>query len=116
MIDLKSGIRLSKEEVIDLLEYFDDSSDRPLHEGLDFDAYSDKLSKYAYFTLAYLKNLCVGFIAYYLNDEGRFVYVPQVVVHKCGRHQGVGHLMFIELYAKCANKYRTVELEVLKDN
>ena len=115
-MEIKVGIRLTEEEVFNLLNHFDDSSDHPLHEGLDFETYSDKLSKCAYFIIAYLEEQCVGFIAYYLNDEGRFAYIPQTVVHKAGRHQGVGHTMFGALYKSVMEKYSTIRLEVLKSN
>ncbi len=116
MIEIKTGIRLAKEDVLDLLNYFDDSSDHPLHDGLDFEIYSDKLSTYAYFIVAYLDEKCVGFIAYYLNEEGRFAYIPQTVVHKDGRHRGVGHTMFEALYKSIMGEYLTIRLEVLKSN
>jgi len=41
----QSAVRLTKVEVKRLLDHFDDSSDTPLHEGLDFISYSEKLSK-----------------------------------------------------------------------
>lgn len=113
---ITSGIRLSKLEVHNLLLYFDDSSDIPLHEGLDFDSYSEKLSKYAYFVIASENDSQVGFVAYYLNEEGKFVYIPQVVVHKDGRHKGIGHKMFQTLFDSLSNEYENVKLEVLKEN
>lgn len=116
MIDIKTGVRLSKEEVLNLLVYFDDSSEHPLHDGLDFETYSIKLSRYANFILAYSSGKCVGFIAYYLNTEGKFVYIPQIVVHKSIRHQGVGHCMFSALISRYSIAYSTVKLEVLKEN
>lgn len=116
MIDIKTGVRLSKEEVLNLLVYFDDSSEHPLHDGLDFETYSIKLSQYANFILAYSSGKYVGFIAYYLNTEGKFVYIPQIVVHKSKRHQGVGHCMFGALVSRYSIAYSTVKLEVLREN
>ena len=115
-MELNTDVRLSQEEVMSLLNYFDDSSDIPLHEGLDFVSYSEKLSKYAHFVLAIEKEKQLGFIAYYLNDEKKFVYIPQIVVHRDGRHQGIGHLMLNILCSRYAGKYECVNLEVLKDN
>lgn len=116
MYESKTNQRLTKEDVYNLLLYFDDSSDMPLSTGLDFDNYSDKLSQYAYFILAYDKTDLLGFVAYYLNNEGYFVYVPQVVVHKTGRHKGIGHKMFVALQNCLCKRYKTIRLEVLKDN
>ena len=115
-MEIQSGLKLIQSEVLSLLNRFDDSSDSPLHEGLDFDSYSKKLSEYAYFIIATDNNSQIGFIAYYLNEEGRFAYVPQVVVHKDGRHKGVGHAMFTKLYESVEGNYSSVKLEVLKSN
>jgi len=106
----------AKEEVLNLLTYFDDSSDIPLHEGLNFDKYSEKLSRYAYFVLAIENDKQLGFIAYYLNEEERYLYIPQIVVHKFGRHKGVGHIMMDSLNDAYSNYYASFSLEVLKDN
>jgi len=117
-MDLKLGIRLSKEDVYTLLTYFDYSSSEPLHESLDFYSYKDKLSENAFFILATESSQWIGFIAYYLNDEEKYIYVPQVVVVEGFKHKGVGHKMFNALYSHywdCA-KYETIRLEVLKDN
>ena len=107
---------LSVEQVFGILQYFDDSSDIPLHEGLNFQEYSKKLSRYAKFVIASNEENMIGFIAYYLNEEGHFVYIPQIVVHKFGRHQGVGHEMLASLENRYKGDYNTIKLEVLKDN
>lgn len=115
-MEIRTGLKLSQAEVLLLLNRFDDSSDTPLHEGLDFELYSKKLSDYAYFIIAIENNSQIGFIAYYLNEEGQFAYVPQIVVHKEGRHKGVGHAMFAYLYDSILTEYSCVKLEVLKSN
>lgn len=115
-MEILCGLKLSQSEVLSLLDRFDDSSDVPLHEGLDFESYSKKLSDFANFIIAVENNIQVGFVAYYLNAEGRFAYVPQVVVHKDGRHKGVGHRMFSSLYESISGVYSLVRLEVLKTN
>lgn len=115
-MEIKVGEKKTAEQVFDLLSYFDDSSDTPLHEGLDFKSYSLKLSKFAYFILAYDNSNLVGFIAYYLNEKNKIVYVPQVVVHKFGRHKGIGHAMFTSLEKANKGLFSHIELEVLKEN
>lgn len=116
---IQSEIKLTQPEVLSLLQFFDDSSDKPLHEGLDFSSYSEKLSKHAFFVLATDDNELKGFIAYYLNDEGHFVYIPQIVVHKSARHLGLGHMMMKELVKSVVSMngvYTQIQLEVLKEN
>ena len=89
-MEIRTGLRLSQSEVLSLLNRFDDSSEKPLHAGVDFSTYSIKLSQYAYFIIAIENDLQMGFVAYYLNDENHFAYVPQVVVHKEARHKEWG--------------------------
>ena len=115
-MEIHSGLKLSQSEVLSLLERFDDSSDEPLHESLDFIKYSKKLSQYAYFVLATEKKQQIGFIAYYLNDENHFAYVPQVVVHRNARHRGLGHTMFNILCDSLSTDIECIKLEVLKSN
>lgn len=113
---IQSAVRLTEVEVKHLLDHFDDSSDTPLHEGLDFISYSEKLSKYALFILILENDKMMAFLSYYLNDEGCFAYVPQVVVHREGRHKGLGHKMFVALEESLNSNYETIQLEVLKSN
>jgi len=116
MIDLHVGIVLPQRGVYNLLTRFDESSDIPLHVGIDFETYSTKLSNYAKFILAYKDSRCVGFIAYYLNDSGGFVYITQIVVYKNNKRQGIGHIMINTLFNAYKESYITVKLEVLKSN
>lgn len=115
-MDIQCDVRLNEKEVYNLLQYFDDSSDVLLHYGLEFTEYSKKLSMHARFVLAYNVGELIGFIAYYLNEEGKFVYVPQIVVHRHGRHKGCGHAM-IETLVQCySSNYKSILLEVLLSN
>ena len=115
-MEIRTGLRLSQSEVLNLLERFDESSDSPLHVGLDFMTYSLKLSQYAYFVIATENEKQMAFIAYYLNDENHFAYIPQVVVHKDARHISLGHTMFNMLIDKLDTDIECIKLEVLKSN
>ena len=115
-MEIHTDVRLTEEETLQLLKHFDDSSDVPLHQSLDFVSYSEKLSLCAHFLLAINDGKYMGFIAYYLNAEGNFVYIPQIVVHKDGRHMGIGHMMMAALQEMCFGKYEKVLLEVLNTN
>jgi len=83
---------------------------------LDFDVYSEKLSKYALFVIAYEAESCVGFLAFYLNDSDHFIYVPQIVVFHGNRRHGIGHNLFEVLNNRYSERYPIIKLEVLKDN
>lgn len=115
-MNIETNVKLSQQEVISLLTHFDESSDTPLSQGLDFSSYSKKLSDFAHFVIAYEEKSMIGFIAYYLNEENHFAYIPQTVVHKNGRHKGVGHAMFSAMYDCIKSNYPAIRLEVLKVN
>ena len=113
---IEIDIRLTKEEANLILQKFDDSSDTPLHIGLNFDSYSEKLSQFANFILYHQNDKLLGFVAYYLNKEELFIYIPQIIVHKDGRHLGIGHQMLNELQKRKKTYYNCILLEVLKNN
>lgn len=115
-ITINMATKLNRECVFDILSYFDMSSTIPLHIGLEFKSYSQKLSDNALFIIASDGAKWAGFIAFYLNSDEHFIYVPQVVVHKDFRHKGIGHLMFVELYNLLSDTYTSIKLEVLKTN
>ena len=115
MIEAVLVQKFSPEEVLSLLEYFDDSYNSPLHLSIDMYSYSKKLSDFAHFIVA-SEDQRLGFVAFYLNDKGAYIYISQIAVHKLGRHNGIGHLMLNFLIKAMAGNYHLIRLEVLKDN
>ena len=115
-MDFLTNKRLDLTSVRNLLERFDNAFTPPLHLGLDFEQYSTKLSENAHFILAEQDNQPIGFIAYYLNEEGKFIYVPFTAVHPTGRHKHIGHTMFSYLKGLLGDSYQFIRLEVLKNN
>lgn len=107
---------LAPKEVLALLLRFDDVFIEPLHESVDFADYSNKLSQFAHFVLVHDQDVLIGFIAYYLNDEGDFAYVSLTAVLPEWQHKGIGHLMFSSLYDYIFGKYSFLNLEVMKTN
>lgn len=107
---------LNSSAVYNLLERFDTSFDDPLHNEIDFDVYSEKLSLHAHFILAYEEGELMGFIAYYINKEKCHVYIPLIVVHKEGRHRGIGHNMLSSLWEKLPVGIEQISLEVKEAN
>lgn len=115
-IAIEVGVKLSQVEVLTLFNHFDDSSEVPLHEGLDFKMHSRKFADKAYFILAKSESQIIGFVAYYLNEEGKFAYISEIIVHKNGRHRGLGHTMMLSLTNSLGASYNCIRLEVLKTN
>lgn len=115
-IEIEVGVKLSQIEVLSLFYHFDDSSEVPLHKCLDFQMHSRKFADKAYFNLAKIGSQIIGFVAYYLNEEGKFAYISEIIVHKDGRHRGIGHKMMVSLINAVGTSYKCIRLEVLKSN
>ncbi len=113
---IEGGVRLSCEQAYSLLLDFDSAFDPALHRELDLSSYSQKLASNAYFVLAKEDIETVGFIAYYLNDEGKFCYVPLLAVSNNFRNCGIAKGMFTELYSSIPESTKHILLEVEKNN
>lgn len=116
-ITIETDISLTCYEVKFLLEDFDIEFTPSLSSSLCFDDYSEKLSQNAHFVIAYNEGKQIGFIAYYLNEVGRFIYIPLIAVKREGyQHQGIGRKMLRNLEEKSNNTFDSIRLEVLKSN
>lgn len=113
---IEGGIRLSEKQAEALLLDFDRAFDPALHVELDLLNYCKKLASNAFFVLAKEGMETIGFIAYYLNVEGHFCYIPLAAVAKGKRNEGRGRLMFQYLYSLMDSSMDTIRLEVLKSN
>lgn len=113
---IEGGVRLSNEQAYSLLREFDSAFDPMLHEDLDLSGYSQKLAFNAYFILAKMDAKTIGFIAYYLNEEGQFCYVPLLAVNNSFRNCGIAKGMFRELYSIIPDRAKNILLEVDKNN
>jgi len=114
--DLDVEIRLSKEEVIKLLQNFGSTSGKQLMCDDAFYSYCVKLSERAFFLLIRNKDICLGYLAYYLNPEGKFIYATRAIVDGLERRKGIGHMMFDTLERYYNKQYHSIRLEVLKSN
>lgn len=115
-MSIEVGKKLSQDMVFSLLEFFDDSAVGHLSDRIDLISYSIKLSNNALFLIAKDLDNNLGFIAYYLNTEGKFAYISQIITHKTGRHKGIGHLMINYLKDSLTGSYNSIRLEVYNSN
>lgn len=116
LVDITINKKLNANEAFDLLKQFDKSFVPPLNNCIDLVSYSQKLADNAYFIFAIQKGNIIGFVAYYINRENRFLYVPFTAVLPEYRGQGVGYLMFEHLYEIKDNDLDSIQLEVDKNN
>lgn len=108
--------KLSFQVILDLLKRGDDDFNPSLTQSVDILSYAEKLSKYANFVIVKECGTIVGCIAFYINDEGRFIYISHYWVSSKYQHNHYGQRMLETLIADNKIKYNEIRLEVIKDN
>ncbi len=99
-----------------LLQMCDQEFQPSLSQTMDLKKYAQKLSEKAQFVLALDKGEMAGFVAYYLNDDGHFIYVPLIWVSKVYQRKGIGQNLIGHLSELALIGYSSICLEVLKTN
>lgn len=108
--------KLSFQVILEFLRRGDDDFHPSLSQSIDILSYAKKLSKYANFVIVKEGDTIVGCIAYYTNNEERFIYISHYWVSSKYQHNHYGQKMLETLIADDKVKYNEVRLEVLKDN
>lgn len=107
---------LDLEAVHTLLQKCDEEFVPPLSQTMNLKQYAQKLSDFAQFVIALDNGSEAGFVAYYLNDEGHFIYVPLIWVSREHQRKGVGQKLIAQLSDLSLIGYSSILLEVLKTN
>lgn len=113
-----SSQRLPQAIVYKLLLEAENSFNPPLSINIPYtvEEYAQKLSENAHFILCKENDVIVGFTAYYVNFEGRFVYIPQIWVSDLFQRKGIGTSMVDEIIKKVPTEIEFIRLEVRKSN
>lgn len=104
--------RLSKDEVLHLFSLSGMGTNPVMSE----EDYATKLSEKAYFLLAKEDNVVIGFCAFYKNLEGKFLYISLLWVDEKNRSKGIGHKILEYFKIFDIILFKTINLEVLKEN
>ena len=107
---------LDLEAVHTLLQKCDEEFVPPLSQTMNLKQYAQKLSDFAQFVIALDNGSEAGFVAYYLNDEGHFIYVPLIWVSSEHQRKGIGQKLIAQLSDLSLIGYSSILLEVLKTN
>lgn len=107
---------LEEKVVFNLLSMSDKDFMPALSSSMDIKQYAHKLATCAQFIIVLKQEQIVGFVAYYLNDEGQFIYVPLIWVSSLFQRQGVGKQLIQNLVELSLLDYKCIKLEVLKTN
>lgn len=117
MMTITTG-KLPQNRVEELLRECNNSFSPPLECNIPYtlDEYAAKLSRFASFVLCLEDERVIGFLAYYLNNEGGFAYIPQIWVSDQYQRKGIGSSMIAALVGMIPNGVNSVRLEVRKNN
>lgn len=110
--------KLDYAAVLALLNKCENSFEPPLSQNIPYTIsdYAKKLSEYAWFILCVEDDEIIGFTAYYLNEEGRFAYIPQIWVSDKHQRKGIGGSMLEMLIKEAPSFVNSIRLEVRKNN
>lgn len=110
--------RLTKDRVFELLMRCNNSFSPPLSQNIPYtiEEYASKLANNASFIVCSEKGSVVGFVAYYINLDGRFAYIPQIWVSDDHQRQGIGSSMIEELIRNSPIEIQYIRLEVRRSN
>lgn len=110
--------RLTCEEVLDLLKQAENSFSPPLSHNIPYTLheYAEKLASNAMFVICLDQGKAIGFMAYYINIEGKFSYIPQIWVSDFYQRKGIGTSMVHELICSVPSDIRSIRLEVRESN
>lgn len=109
--------KLLQSEVFQILQDSNNVYSPSLTEsGIDISGYMEKLSKFASFVVCEDGFRTSAYLAFYKNDNQKQLYIPLLCVFPEHQHKGLGTKMIEYLKSKYKSEYRTIALEVLKQN
>ena len=110
--------KMSQQEVWDLLNTCNNSFTPPLSNNIPYtlEEYAKKLSENAKFVLCRECEIIIGFAAYYVNIEGKFIYIPQIWVSDKYQRKGIGATMINKMIELLPSNIDSIRLEVRKNN
>lgn len=114
-IALPRHMKLSSNEVLHVLQdscdFYEDKID-----NIATRIYAEKLSLFAFWEIIHSKENIVGYVAYYLNNENHYIYIPLICIYPQYQRRHLAQLLIkiISQYEKSG--FKSIRLEVAKTN
>lgn len=108
--------KLPYSDVLAILKKGDKDFNPSLTSSLNVEKYAMKLSEYADFILLQEGKELFGCIAFYKNQEEKFIYISHYWVSGMMQGKGYGKLLLNKLCEIAIVNYREIRLEVFKNN
>jgi ribosomal protein S18 acetylase RimI-like enzyme len=107
---------LNQDVILKILTDADEDFYPPLSKKVDLNTWAVKLSKNANFILVQNDNKTLGCLAYYLNKDNRYVFIPFLWVRRTIQSAGWGSRLINHLLEIVFIDYEEIRLEVVKNN
>ena len=109
-------MRIPKEEIVHLLHFGDQDFCPHLSKIVDIETYAEKLSKYAEFMIIGTYGNILGWMAYYKNTQGKFLYITHFWVNRLCQSKGYGSYLINKLIHEEGQGYDEVCVEIYKED
>lgn len=113
---MKKKERISVEEAYQWLLECDEKFCPPKWTKDRLVKYAEKLATNAHWIFLENDEYKKGFVAYYLNENNKSIFISIIAVSKFYRGQGLGKLLMSNVVELISDKYNSISLEVSKDN
>ena len=113
---MKKKERISAAEAYQWLVECDEKFCPPKWTKERLEKYAEKLSTNAYWILLENDGYKKGFVAYYLNENNKLIFISIIAVSKSYRGQGLGKQLMANVVELISDKFNIISLEVSKDN
>lgn len=109
-------MRIPIEDIIHLLHFGDEDFCPHLSKIVDIESYAEKLSKYAEFSFIGTQSNILGWMAYYKNNIGKFIYITHFWVNRICQKKGYGKYLLDKMIQDDGHGYKEVLVEIYKND
>lgn len=109
-------MKIPKEEIVQLLHFGNEDFCPHLSKIVDIEAYAEKLRQYAEFLIIGTPSNILGWMAYYKNEPGKFLYITHFWVNRFCQKRGYGKYLLDKLILVDGGEYNEVCVEIYKED
>ena len=109
-------MKIAKETIKWLLHFGNEDFCPHLSKIVDLEAYAEKLSKFAEFSIIGSGSNILGWMAYYKNDPGKFIYITHFWVNRLCQKKGYGKYLLDKMIQDDGAGYDEVCVEIYKED
>lgn len=109
-------MRIPQEDIVRLLHFGDEDFCPHLSKIVNIEEYAEKLSKYAEFSIIGSGSNILGWMAYYKNNPGKFIYISHFWVNRLCQKKGYGKYLLDKMIQDDGDGYNEVRVEIYKED